>query len=50
MTGTTIDIDPRVALQEAQAEIGFLRNRILLLSQALADTKAQIQPQKKEPE
>ena len=32
-----VDIAPAVALKEAQAEIAYLRNRNLILAQAVAD-------------
>lgn len=39
---TNVRIDPETRLQEALAEIAFLRNRGLLLAQAITDLKAQL--------
>lgn len=38
----TVPIDPAVALGEANAMVEFLRNRNLLLAQAVAELKAQL--------
>ena len=37
-----VDISPAVALKEAQAEIAFLRNRNLILAQAVDDLQQKL--------
>lgn len=37
-----VDISPNVALKEAQAEIAFLRNRNLILAQAVEDLQQKL--------
>jgi len=37
-----VDISPTVALKEAQAEIAWLRNRNLILAQAVDDLRAKL--------
>lgn len=37
-----VNISPAVALKEAEAEIGWLRNRNLILAQAVADLQRKL--------
>lgn len=45
----TVPIDPAVALGEAQAMVEYLRNRNLLLAQAIAELKAELAAPKPAP-
>lgn len=45
-----VQIDPRVALSEAQAEIDWLRRRMLLQAQAITDLRAELRATAKDGE